>query len=121
MNISNNLARCIEDGLENVAIVDREIEIDSTVYACLLATKRAICDAWADGYISRRERHDIDTRLAVVEAGLVQTIALDVEDLELSRRLAGRLDGMSRKQKAPVGAGARGPLEKRLRNTLRGV
>jgi hypothetical protein len=56
---------------------------------------------------THEQRHDIDTRLAVVEAGLVQTIALDVEDLELSRRLAGRLDGMSRKAERPLRTASR--------------
>ena len=108
MRLSNNLCRCIEDGLENVALAERELEVGSATYAVLLATRQVVRDAMADGYISRGERHDIDTHMAVVEAGLLQALALDVEDHGLGRTLAGRLDGMSRKGH---GSAANAPAE----------
>jgi len=108
VRISNNLCRCIEDGLENVALADREIEVDGIAMDMLLATRRIGRAAMADGTMTRREWQRIEDRMSMLESALVQTLALDVEDLELSKRLAGRLDGMSRKGH---GSAANAPAE----------
>lgn len=103
---SNNLCRAIEESLDDVGRRMHEIDIDGACQSAFQLAWRELERALADGYVSRREYRQVKECYQTGECGLVQVLALDVEGLECARTHAGRLDGMCRKEKAPIGVGA---------------
>lgn len=91
---STNLATAIESGLDNQALALEEGRVGDAVVLTFDATQRLIDKAIADGQITRRERIDIRTHLAVVAEGLAQMVTLDRQDAEVGRVICGAHEGL---------------------------
>lgn len=97
MRTTRDVARLVEDGMENAALAMEEQRVGAATALTLDATDRVVFDAIADGTITRREWREIRTHLAVLREGLSQMLVLDERDQCIARRICGEADALARR------------------------
>ncbi len=94
MRLPRSISELIEDGLENAALAMEEGDLSVRSLSILGATERVCEKAFADRIVTVRESQHIRHKLAELRVSIDEQLRCDCRDLELARRMNGKIAEM---------------------------